>query len=749
MLTKAPASNFAPGTTEDGDEDGSASAELALINSLGGVLLDKRKEAQDWRQQSGIEEDWAEDEEFYQAMDRANPEGDSNVGKPLSADGGAENRQALAQQITGRSSVFIPITRAYVDAASARVADMLLPSDDAPWDIKATPVQDDPQAQPVDNPASAMPALMTPTAQAAATVASPEAMAAGGMAMQPGAVVQSQVLAVLPDEEKRAERAKVVISDWLTECQWHAEMRKVVEDSSLLGTGVLKGPFPVQRRGFKYQKGPDGVSRLVETSKVVPISRRVNPRNFWVDPAGGEDHQSGSYCWELDNIGSRQLRALLKDPTYIHENIEAALREGPSSMAGKDRPDNAAWQVDVGATFPLWYFYGDIEKRAMMAAGIPQDLLPEGEPDSVSVAAMVVMVNERVIKIAQTPLDAGGFPYDMFPWQRRPGIPWGKGVSRQIRTPQRMLNAGVRALMDNGALTSGPQWGIRREWVEAIDGRNNILTARKGWFINSKAPPNAKMEDIISFTNIQSAVSELNMILDRAMRFAEDATGLPMLMQGQQGEATNTATGMTILNNNGSTVLRRIARTVDDKITEPHIRRYYYWLLANEGNEDAKGDFQIDARGSTYLVDREIQAQNINMLFPQLMQHPDIHPGRLAEEVLQANRMNIKRLFLTDAEKAERAKQPPPVAPAVEAAKIRAASAEKIAEGRLEIDAGKLQSDFERGLADLELRGNISADNIRAMLAAKVMDLTGKTSMNDGPPAETPGRAPDGEAFSR
>ena len=40
---------------------------------------------------------------------------------------------------------------------------------------------------------------------------------------------------------------------------------------------------------------------------------------------------------------------------------------------------------------------------------------------------------------------------------------------------------------------------------------------------------------------------------------------------------------MTMLMNNASVVLRRIARTFDDNITTPHIRRYYDWLMSPAG----------------------------------------------------------------------------------------------------------------------------------------------------------------------
>jgi hypothetical protein len=797
-LAKAPASRFSSAdVSEEGADD--QATPMAIIAALGGQLCKMRDEAMAWRTNTGIEQDWLEDEEFYDARDRANLEGESNVGKPVAPEGGAINQP---QQAIGRSSVFIPITRAYVDAGSARVADMLLPSDDAPWQLKATPRPD------MGNPASDAPGgAVTPIAQAAAGMTGnapmpqipgavpglapqapgPSPTAPAGMGAETGmpapaaggvppGPITSQVYEALPDEEKAAERANKVIEDWLIECQWHAETRKAIEDAAKLGTGILKGPFPMLRRSMAYRRDPVTKRYVLQTiEKVVPVTKRVHPRNFWPMPDGGENHQASSGCFELDNISSRQLRELLRDDSYIHENILRALREGPGAKSGKDVDASAAHAhgIDIGATFPLWYAYFDLDKRTLVEAGVPENVLPPGDDFEVSLPTLAIMVNDHVIKVSPAPLDAGGFPYDMFPWQRRPGIPWGKGIARQVRTPQRMLNAAVRAMMDNGALSSGPIYAIRQDWIVAIDGNNAVLTPRKGFYMTNKAPPNAKIEDAISFTNIQSNVAELNTIIDRAMRFAEDATGMPMLMQGQQGEATTTATGMTILNNNGSTVLRRIARTFDDYVTEPHIRRYYYWLMANEGNDDAKGDFQIDARGSTYLVDRELQAQNLNQLYPMLVQHPDVHPGRLAEEVAAANRLPLNRIFLTDAEKKQRDSQPPAKPERVQIAEMQMAQKDKELQVKdqqhlreMQVKEGELQAMVEKGIGELAAKIGISEDSIKAMLAVKAMDLQAsrgnareqrqheRTSAaedraSNGPPGEPPHKAPAGGAYAQ
>lgn len=741
---------------------------LQLVQALADALIDKRQAAIEYRTSTGIEQDWKEDEEFYQAVDSANPEGESHVGKPVSADGGPIGIQGRPGP--GRSTVFIPITRAYVDAASARISDMLLPTDDSPWSIKPTPVRGKTPAAPAMQPMpmQAEPGAMPPM-DAGQMPPGLEQMPQGAPPM--GAIGGDAVTAPPTDDgaDAKAKRATEIICDWHIECQWHAEMRKVLEDAALLGTGILKGPFPMVKTSYKYEVDPaTGQGQVKQLTEIKPVSKRIDPRNFWCCPTSGEDVQNGSYTWEFDQIGARGLAKLKQDTRYIAENIDKVLKEGPGK-AYEINPASAEKRTGIGENFPIWYFYGDIDHKTLVAAGIPEEDFDED--CEIAIPAIITMVNDTVVLAALNPLENGGFPYDIMPWQRRTGMVWGKGVARQMRTPQRQLNAAERADMDNGGLTSGPMWGIRDKWIKPIDGQNT-LTPRKGFRMTEDAPPNAKIGDALSFINIQSNGPEQAARIQRAKQNAEDATGLPMLMQGQQGSAPDTVGGMTILNNNGSTVLRRIARNCDDYVTERHIRRYYFWLMANPGNDDAKGDFQIDARGSTALVERDLQNQSLNQLAPMLMNHPDVSKDRLVEELMKANRLDPKRVMLTDEEKKQRdSQQAPPPLPLL-LAQANNQSREKIkamdlqfAQSKTEHDQqiaeARLKKDYEAMLGELALRHNTSADSIKAMLASTTMRLNMQAMLSDAgrapdrnqqvltPPTEPVGQAPDGEAFQK
>ena len=811
----------------------------AKVEAFGVALRRKREEAINGRKASGIEDEWLQAEDAYQGVDDAN-RGMASTGKPSSANGGYINGPVRA---AGRSTVFLNITRSYVDAAAAKVGDMLLPSDDSPWGIKPTPLPSDvgslgqqlPGVVPtmLHQPGPGMPfepsgaaqmggmpmpgglEMPEPVDPAQAAVGleqqqMPSMPEMGPMGMPGGAPmgpppknpIQQAIDELHERSKKAAEGAQKQIEDWFVECQWHSEVRKMIEDCARLGTGILKGPFPVKRTS-RMTTTEDGVMVKAIEERIAPASKCISPWKFYPDPAAGESIQEGSYVWEMDVITAKGLRDLRGVPGYIDSQIDKVLEEGPGGKHKSDlfTPGNVRAKDDD--QFEIWYFYGFADREDLEAAGVD---VPGDGP--ITVPAIVTMVNDCVIKAALNPLDTGEFPYDLMVWQRKTGVPWGMGVAMQINTPQRMLNAATRNMMDNAGFSAGPQIVIRRDAITPADG-TWAMTPRKFWFVNDGADVNAVQQAFMA-VNIPTMQGELMNIIQFALKMAEDVTGLPMLMQGQQGQAPDTVGGMQMLLNNASVVLRRVARLFDDRVTEPHVRRYYNWLMEYGEDDSIKGDFQIDARGSTALVERDIQAQAI-LQMGALVANPafGIDPEKWIQEAMKAQRLDPKRLLMDEEKKAMMSMQPPPPMPQIEAAKIRAeADMQKaqmqaelqqmlaqlkaqtdmqIAQMREQIGLQKIQADTDRDrafvqsqayrdqtaaqakMAELELKRELAMldyankqqmtlEQVKAKLAETAMklnttrELAGMRARADEmptPPVEPPGRAPAGESFQK
>ena len=659
---------------------------LVSIEAFAEILKGKRKRAIDGRAASGIEKVWAEDEDHYEGIDAVN-RNESGFTKPRSAEGTPPPSKAKTKN---RSTVFLKITRPYCDAASARVADMLLPTDDRNWALRPTPVPDlirktkdmtpvtgadgQPVMQPVEQP---QPPQGVMSRMAGAVKGAFTGQQQPQAPQQKPVTVADLAKKAIDQAKEASEAAQNQIDDWLVECRYHAEVRKVIDSTTQTGTGILKGPIPVKSTRRAAVRGEDGTFALEIKTETLPASVFVPNWNFYPDPNCGNDIQRGAYTWEKDDITARGLRDLKGtldsegNPVYIDQMIDMCLTEGPSpAVDGRKQKDNQT--VNDDDLFEIWYFYGQVSRENMEAAGCAcgaKDQYP----------CMVTMVNDRVIKISLSVMDSGEFPYDVMVWQSRQDHWAGIGVSRQMRECQKGANAAVRNLMDNAGLSAGPQIIVDTSKIEPADGKMEIVP-RKLWRKKKGGSDMVDVRDAFVIVTIETRQAELMNIIEFWLKEAEDCTGMPMLLQGQQGKAPDTYGGQQLAVNNASGVLRRIARIHDDRVTEPHIGRYYEWLLLY-GPEECKGDFTIDARGSSALVERDMQNQAMmQMLGVSLNPAYGIDPELTVKEVLKGMRVDPKRVEYTEEKKAEMAKRPPPEDPRVTAANILAQSRIKLEE---------------------------------------------------------------------
>lgn len=711
----------------------------ARIAAITSQVTKRRTEAVQGRLNSGIEGEWNEDEDFYQGMDDANRD---QAAKPVNHTGGAIGTRKAR---TTRSTVFINITRPYVDSAAARLSDLLLPTDDRNWSIRPSPIPELLEAlsdtTPLEDADTGEPLLQPPSLENVPLGAPPTNLPGVGdrSAEQMGAAPQKGAGGPQPPRQKTvsdiaaeeiekanrmAEAATKQIDDWQIQTHYSAEVRKAIEDCSRLGTGILKGPYPKKYRHRRAEmvEGEGALLALVE--EIAPASMRVDPWNLYPDPDCGEDIHDGAYIFEKDYMTAKQIKDLAGLPGYSDAKLEQVLEEGPKRKSEVTRAGQLAYDEE---RFEVWYYYGFLGHEEYEAMG---DVCSE---PLAQVPVILTLINDCIVKCAMSPLESGEFPFDIMPWQRRRGQPWGIGVARQINTAQRMLNAAVRNMMDNAGLSAGPQIILRKGVVTPADGTWEI-SPRKQWFVNEDADA-LQVQHAFMAIQIPSAQGELSQIIQFALQMAEQTTGMPMLLQGQGGQigpAAETVGGMTLLANNASTVLRRMARTFDDCITEPHTRRYYEWLMLYGEDPEAKGDFVIDARGSSALVERDLQNQAV-MQMAQLVMNPafGINPQKWFEEACKVQRLDPKRFVFSPEEKAaqqQAAQQtPPPLIPQVEAAKVKASADLQKAEISAKVQQLRIQKDTDRDVAYVQAQGN--RDSIQAQARMQELQLKRELAM--------------------
>lgn len=655
-------------------------AERARMKTFAASLLKTRLEAIQARGNSGVERRWMEDLDAYHGRDAFNrPAGiiDTALGLPSATN--ANSTPTTKPQQTARSTVFVQLTRQKTNTAAARVMEMLYPSDDKNWSIGPTPVpklakalQDGQNVRFLD-PQNGNKPLQHPDEPREVTVAD---VAADEMR----------------EAAEKAERMSKEIHDALEECQYVAVGRQVIADAAKLGTGILKGPIVVNKTQRKWQRQADStgaVQVLTITQDKRPASYRVDPWDFYPDPACGESIQDGAYVWEREWAGGRRLRELGRSDGYDRDAIMECLREGPMRVthAGQSyyelaRHGDAYNQQTVheDRRYELWTYTGEVDREGLEILGVE---IPEEQRELSSFSAIVVFCNDRPIKSLLNPLDTGDLPYDVFCWEKVDLSPFGVGIPYLMRYAQRTINAAWRALLDNMGVSAGPQIVASRSIIPA-DGRYEI-TGRKLWFAES----GQDADKAFKVFAIPSMQAELQAIIKLAMDFADAETALPQLAQGEQGNAPETVGGMTLLMNAANTVLKRLARAFDDDVTKPHIRRYYDWMMQYHPDDSVKGDMQVAARGSTALVQRDIRNQSMDTViaasthpvFGQFLDHK-----KLFRSYLEAKSITPDSVLLDDAtieaNQQKAAQAQPPKSPQEKVAEIRAQAEVK----KVEID---------------------------------------------------------------
>ena len=780
--------------------------EQAKLAALANTLKGLRDDAVKARAASGIEAEWLEDEEYYEGIDGANR--DERYIKPTSMDGRVRIDKSKGKKST-RSTVFVNITRPYVNAAAAKLADMRFPTDDTNYAMmRPTPIPDLIQAEKDNSPVfndSGQPVTATKVDENGQPMMQPQMQPDGQPVMDASgqpvmAPIQKQATKAdfVREEQKKAreacEKANMKINDWLVQCNYGDEGRQVIEDSARIGTGVLKGPFPENVRQRAVVTAPDGVGMIIK-DELVPRTKRISVWNLYPDGACGESIHNGKYIWEDDEINSRQLQDLKRDPSYLSDAINQIIDEGPRSRkTGETTRPNGNKPHDK-EMYEIWYYTGYLSREDLDAAGYEfeeeeqeEGLIAEVEgeqendsgeasdeemncgcqDDDEQFPALVVMVNDVVIKATMQTLDSGEFPYDVFPWQPRSGHWAGIGVGRHMRTEQDGLNASTRILMDNAGVSGSPILIIDRSKVVPADGKWGVGPHKVYYTVDGAEVGNIR--DAFTWILSPSMQIELMNIQQFWIQRAEQAVGLPMIMQGQVSQnIPDTAKGQIIANNNGNTVLRRILRNYD-KAAKAHVGRYYEWLLMYVEDDSMKGDFTVEVRDSTALIERDNQSNLLMQLLP-LSLNPSYgkDPELVMNKFLEMQRFNADDLNYTEEKKQEMANRQPPPDPRVQVAQMNLQAGQHELQATLEHETQQAELDralrqweksIEAQIEQAQLTGEqqMNADELKVAMAKESAKLRTQIQLamrnSRAPQVATPafepqGRAPNGMAFQR
>tara|TARA_B100000214_G_C23876248_1_gene585077 strand:- start:49 stop:1041 length:993 start_codon:yes stop_codon:yes gene_type:complete len=116
---------------------------------------------------------------------------------------------------------------------------------------------------------------------------------------------------------------------------------------------------------------------------------------------------------------------------------------------------------------------------------------------------------------------------------------------------------------------------------------------------------------------IPVALNQFFAIMEKAEEDAYKLTGVTRVEKNEIGvdNAPVTLGATQIYQNNASVSRRRQVRDFDDEITKETLTRLYDWLMQYEDDDAYKGPMEIEPRGSSVLMQREVNTQNLFQLY--------------------------------------------------------------------------------------------------------------------------------------
>ncbi|MDX8400930.1 MAG: hypothetical protein R8K20_11895 [Gallionellaceae bacterium] len=541
-----------------------------------------------------------------------------------------EDTEMAGMRASGGSQVYVNVTRAKVHAAEARLSDMLFPTDDRNWSIDPTPVPEILKHQNSEE----------------------EVTNQDGESGQLGDFAKKEL-----DAAKEASKAmQEEIDDQLSESHYNEVSRDVIHDACLLGTGVLKGPVIVGASRKAWQKNSDGYGLEVVEEHRATVER-VDLWDFFPDMEASRLPEC-EYVYQRHHLLGREVYDLLRCPGFIKSQVKILLRNGAQRSADMDAQLSAKRAISGGSSetdynrFEVWEYHGQVSRTELEACGCEME---EGAEHSLE--AIVWFSGNIIIKAVLNPTESGDRPYSVYNWIEDDTSVFGKGLPHQVRSQQRVCNAAWRMVMDDANASIGTQIVFDEDVIEPANGSTKI-TGRKVWI---KKDPAVDIRQAFASFEVPSHQSELMSIYQSARQMIDDETGMPTIAEGDQvGAGAQTMGGMAMMMNASLVILRRAVKNWDDSITVPTIHRFYDWNMQFSSKDNLKGDFQVDARGSSALLVKEMQAQSLMSLM-QFAGHPVFGPmtkaASLYRKAVQSHQISPDDIIMTDDEIEQQQKQ--------------------------------------------------------------------------------------------
>jgi len=427
------------------------------------------------------------------------------------------------------------------------------------------------------------------------------------------------VLEISP-AQKAARRMEKLIHDQIDESKGSSEIRNALLESSLLGTGIVKGPFNFNKKLHKWETGEDGERTYNPLEVRVPRIEFVSCWDFYPDP-GATSIEECEYVIHRHKLNKSQLRQLRNMPYFDEDAIRNCLQMGANyeeKSFESHLKDDARSDEDYQSNFEVLEYWGIMDAEYAREVGIE---LSDDIDDLDEVQVNAWICGDSLLRAVVNPFTPYRIPYHAFPYERNPYNFFGIGVAENMDDSQQIMNGHARMAVDNLAMAGSLVFDVDESAL--VGGQSMEIYPGKIFRRQAGMPGQA-----IHGLKFPNTAPENMMMFDKFRQLADEQTGIPSYSHGQTGvqSMTRTASGMSMLLGASSLNIKTVVKNLDDFLLRPLGEAFFQWNMQFfEGGLDVNGDLEVKASGTNSLMQKEVRSQRLTM-FLQTAQNPTIAP---------------------------------------------------------------------------------------------------------------------------
>ena len=419
-----------------------------------------------------------------------------------------------------------------------------------------------------------------------------------------------------------AKKMEKKIHDQLEESNANKQLRVAAFETALFGTGVMKGPFAVDKEYPSWSEEGE----YSPVFKTIPQTSSVSIWNFYPDP-DASNMDEAEYVVERHKMSRSQLRVLKNRPFFRSNSIDTAIKLGESYTKEwweQVMEDDA--QEANPERYEVLEFWGNVDSEVIEEHDVE---IPKEFKNLDELSVNIWVCNGQVLRLVINPFTPSIIPYYAVPYEINPYNLFGVGLAENMDDTQTLMNGFMRMAVDNAALSGNML--IEVDETNLTPGQDLSVYPGKVFRRQGGAPGQA-----IFGTKFPNVSNENMQMFDKARVLADESTGFPSFAHGQTGVSGvgRTASGISMLMSAANGSIRNVVKNVDDYLLSPLAKAFYSFNMQFDYDPEIKGDLEIKSRGTESLMANEVRSQRL-MQFLQVVQNPVLAPFARMDYVIR------------------------------------------------------------------------------------------------------------------